>query len=590
MMQEDAAGWLLDSLSNELQLSVLDYVDGKSALRAGMVSRRIMRLLVSTDQETERWWRDATIREMRVPGVREVAVEQWKARYQSLQAGCRGVRWIGPQRRHGLQDRVAAPQMFVGPLGRRLFCYGGWTRRGPQTDLHSIDTDVFSTSEGWDRRRVRFDECLQVGTPVTSGAVQTLTPLWMPCGAYLDAPTRQHVALSLGVEDPGDAHLVLAFGGGGGGYHNEHGDWKIAAISESSQVFTWTNIGRKNDTEDPGEEQLPRCAHTATYVPSRLSPDSRLHPQGCVFVIGGHTENCSRSLDCVDCLDVATWTWELDVSTSGEFRERHGHSATLVEIERRAYIVVVGGGIGNILHAFGEYIEEFEDACVFDVSAKRWLGGEPVRLDVCFGRHHTASPTLHGQAILYGGGATPSRTVGLLDAKAVAMKAIALDAEANANFEGSVRRPRGSRPRRRRPPQHNFVRDVTNYDNPLPNSRKMHAAACLLPWHPAYVCFGGWETGPHFADLWLAEIETGVSLATTRDEDDGQDEELGEEHGDGDGFCEMMMMEENEEDSSQIVTLDIATENGTHQIQVPLRVYRRLVRDGVLGVAEDTDG
>ena len=58
--------------------------------------------------------------------------------------GPSAARWAaGPTRAHGLGDRVAAPQMFLSPDGRRLYNYGGWTSRGPQTDLAVSSADAY---------------------------------------------------------------------------------------------------------------------------------------------------------------------------------------------------------------------------------------------------------------------------------------------------------------------------------------------------------------------------------------------------------------------------------------------------------------
>ena len=65
--------------------------------------------------------------------------------------------------------------------------------------------------------------------------------------------------------------LVLAFGGGGGGYNNEHGDWRIGVIIEepikeypeevfmngpNQEVYRWNKGGRKErDRRETGESQ-----------------------------------------------------------------------------------------------------------------------------------------------------------------------------------------------------------------------------------------------------------------------------------------------------------------------------------------------
>merc|ERR1719315_957005 len=39
-----------------------------------------------------------------------------------------------------------------------------------------------------------------------------------------------------------------------------------------------------------------------------------------------------------------------------------------------------------------------------------------------------------------------------------------------------------------------------------PCGRKMHGAACLLPWAPLLVIYGGWKAGPQFDDLWICGL------------------------------------------------------------------------------------
>ncbi|CAE7221145.1 unnamed protein product, partial [Symbiodinium necroappetens] len=55
-------------------------------------------------------------------------------------------------------------------------------------------------------------------------------------------------------------------------------------------------------------------------------------------------------------------------------QHRHGHSATLFEVDGRGYLVVVGGGIGNILENWG--VRDFGDLAVLDLDPNgwRWIG------------------------------------------------------------------------------------------------------------------------------------------------------------------------------------------------------------------------
>eukprot|EP00439_Symbiodinium_sp_Y106_P005161 s305_g1.t1 len=138
--------------------------------------------------------------------------DSWRKRYRCLlgmaDAWSAGVlrtgSWCYKSHRHGLGDRVAAPQLFVGPTGQKLFCYGGWTDRGPQTDLHS---DV----EPW-----RFARSQESGQLPHRGGVSTLTPLWYgedaPSAEHLRATARDLQRLS-GVPQAEGGALVPGFEG-----------------------------------------------------------------------------------------------------------------------------------------------------------------------------------------------------------------------------------------------------------------------------------------------------------------------------------------------------------------------------------------
>eukprot|EP00971_Amphidinium_carterae_P282121 5600476-Amphidinium_carterae.1 len=55
------------------------------------------------------------------------------------------VTWCYYSETHGLDDRVAQPQLFLGPEGRKMFCYGGWTDSGPENDLHCVSIEDLGT-------------------------------------------------------------------------------------------------------------------------------------------------------------------------------------------------------------------------------------------------------------------------------------------------------------------------------------------------------------------------------------------------------------------------------------------------------------
>lgn len=612
---------MVAGLGDELSLEVMDYVDGASALRAAAASPVWARLLLGA--KSEDYWRRTTIRELDAPALQECGpplccAAPWRARFRELKQRCpRRARWLSWSTRHGLTDRVAAPQLFVGPRGRRLFCYGGWTRLGPQTDVQWTNLSEIAKLARRGRGRSSeagvqhvtgplFRRAEDTGRPVQRGGVQTLTPLWRTNGG-LEGPSRSHVAAALGVplaELESDVELVLTFGGAGGGYNNEHNDWRIAALKEGRDEeparLAWTGVGRSRrdgGTHDQAEIDT-RCAHSATYVPPRLLDG---HTEGAVFVIGGHTDDCTRSLAAVDCLDVAQWTWERHIGEGCSFAGRHGHSATLVEVNGAGYIIVVGGGTGNILHGFGAGIAEFDDCCVFDCRAKHWLAtfdlGARQSVGTCFGRHHTSAACCNGRTLLFGGGASPTNRLGLLDMRRCVKRALSSGPD---------------RPACRRRVAEPLLCDLTpglvESDVPTaPRGRKMHGAACLLPWLPLFVVFGGWEFGPHFSDMWLADLEPagGPSIVDIEEEDkapddsddddgslDGQFYEncedaarFGRDDDDEYGSNEEFEQDENPGDDEDLVALNLATDTGMHQIQIPRSVFHRLVRQGMLGFA-----
>ncbi|KAJ8603133.1 hypothetical protein CTAYLR_004585 [Chrysophaeum taylorii] len=590
-----AAGW---GLSGEVLLGIMEFVDGASALRASVALRPWRQVLV--EEAGDEWWRERIVRELRAPALRSspppfLSKRGWRGLYRELVEPVERARWVSASSRHGLTDRVAAPQMFVGPSGKRLFCYGGWTRLGPQTDVHWANLGDIAGM--WRRAKrgsgvargvgPRFRRALETGRPVGRGGVQTLTPLWVANGGR-EGPSRRHVAATVGTEEvEEDAELVLAFGGAGGGYHNEHNDWRVAALTEGegdrNAAVCWTAVGRRRigpSTRD-GAELAARCAHAATYVPARLCGAS----EGAVFVVGGHADDCSRSLASVDCLDVATWTWDKDVAAESNFRPRHGHSSTLVEEDGTGYLVVVGGGNGNILHGFGAGIRELDDVNVFDTRSRRWIATFDSAAP--FGRHHAAATLPGGRALLFGGGARPSNEIGLLDARACVKRAL------HHHHHGQKKRAASSTWRSLLFPTQPavFLKTLDSSSSDQPRPRKMHASACLLPWLPLFVVFGGWEMGPHFADMWFADLHTSSSTA---DDDDGmmeveesaEDEDTTAATGAADPDDDDDDDDDDDNDDS-LVTLNIATNAGTHQIQVPRHVFLRLVREGMLGVADE---
>lgn len=305
-----------------------------------------------------------------------------------------------------------------------------------------------------------------------------------------------------------DACLVLAFGGAGGGYRNEHCSHAVGLLHEAGQQpqasihWGWP---RSQGSALP----TPRASHTSTYVPARLA--GAHYPEGCVVVLGGHTDDTTEVCITVDVLRLHDWQWSVNKYIGGSSpRARLGHEAILVESDGRAYLVVTGGGLGSILSPFGT--QEMNDVAVMDLHAWVWLGalhlrraqGVPVP-----GRHHTACAGLGGQLFLFGGGHSPSNKLCVLDGVECVRRAHASAREI-------------------------VLREVpTASEQRMPRGRKMHGAACLLPWLPAFVIFGGWETQAHFEDIWvcalgreenLLQLRVSVTVDESEEEDDSEDE------------------------------------------------------------------
>jgi len=250
---------------------------------------------------------------------------------------------------------------------------------------------------------------------------------------------------------------------------------------------------------------------------------------------------------------------------------RHGHSTTLLEVDGKGYLIVVGGGTGNILENFG--VQDFYDAAVLEIATWNWLG--KFRLDLepgaaGPGRHHTACSGLLGQIFLFGGGQRPGGQVLLLDGEGLVRQALAGTSrrvalrEVSSQISGSEREG-GPAPA-------------------LPTGRKMHGAACLLPWAPMLVVYGGWERGPHFDDLWVyamggdAEDLEGFECLLR-----SQGGQLPAQNEDPDND-----FDEDDSPEEEAVPVRLVSPDGQVRVmRVPRRVLAQLLSSGVLQPRED---
>ncbi|CAJ1397001.1 unnamed protein product [Effrenium voratum] len=550
----------LTELNDEVLLHILSLLPGWMAWRVEQTGHAWRRALHSGNA----YWQSRCLHEFAARlGPSDLA----RRKYRQL-LGVREVRrgvWCYCSRRHGLGDRVAAPQLFVGPRGQKLFSYGGWTDRGPQTDLHSVPVHAVSESsmreEPW-----RFQRAEESGMTATRGGVQTLTPLWFgeegPSETHISETAQSLRRLTAARElHPGGA-LVLAFGGGGGGYRHEHNSWAVGYLhegegQENAQIL-W---GKPQACKDlVGEAPQPyqpveRCAHSATYVPARFT----MCPEGCVVVFGGHTGHCATSLASFDVLSLHDWSWSHAAAAEctalqaqdWEMPPRHGHSTTLFEVDGKGYLVVVGGGRGNILENWN--VRDFADIAVLCLESWTWIGHYQLQSsgNLTPGRHHTACRAL-GQLLLVGGGRRPSRQVCVLDAEQVIRRAL------RGDVQGLV--PLRTVPDRL---------EDDGADLPVPVARKMHGAACLAPYAPLLVIFGGWETGPHFSDLWTFAL--GADTEDLKDFRAAEAEEEREEPG----------------QESLVGVRMMGPDGQVRVMRVPSELLAQFLRQGVVRRADD---
>jgi len=516
----------LEDLNEEIIWTVISFLPGKNVAPAEAALPEAWRASLAKPA----WWQSRCdleyFRGHRVPRAPCGLADTWREKYRQLASaqGATAGTWCYRSRSHGLGDRVAAPQMFVGPGGQKLFNYGGWYRMlGPQTDLRWVSLGTVCAAAAVEPREEaecsssparsssggmptdedseaspkegqwRFKAAQTSGRTASPGGVQTLTPCWFrgqgPSAEFVEATARE-----LGDPDGGvGASLILVYGGAQN-YRNESSDWAVGVLHEGegetcAKVIWGQPRAKSLGLEDAVKSPTRRAAHTATYIPARLAGRGQF-PEGCIVVFGGHTDDCSRSLSSIDILDLATWRWHVNFGITNvgpmlEHNKRHGHSATLLEVDRKGYLLFIGGGRGNIMGGGRSFQhEDKSDVILLDLTSWSWIGqmnlGRPVGA-AAPGRHHTACVGLMDQILIFGGGEQPCSRVLVLQGQHCVRRIL----DSQRAME---------------------LREVIVLSKKMPRGRKMHAAASLLPWASFFVVFGGWDISAHFHDLWVCAL------------------------------------------------------------------------------------
>ena len=246
------------TLADDLQRHVMVFLEGADCCRAGGAIKRWRAL------QDERWWHLKT--------KLDFCVNRWDANDEHELA--RRLRALQSRSERGAVGRRSDARARAGrPRGRAAnvplagrpapYNYGGWTSRGPQTDLEVSSADAYEAFARGEEAEPRFRLCPSSGSPAHPGGAQSLTPLWLPGGGA--APSQAHVAslAPAGFLRAGDrAHLILAFGGGLGGYRHEH-DWAVGVLA------------------DRGGDEAPRCIGCGPRPPGRRCGAARTRPPMC---------------------------------------------------------------------------------------------------------------------------------------------------------------------------------------------------------------------------------------------------------------------------------------------------------------------
>ena len=215
----------------------------------------------------------------------------------------------------------------------------------PQTDLAVSSADAYEAFARGEEAEPRFRLCPSSGQPAHPGGAQSLTPLWLPGGGA--APSQALVAslAPAGFLQAGDrAHLILAFGGGLGGYRHEHDSLGRRRLTGSRR--------RRGPARALGATRGLRDADAALRPHGDLCARALLCG-GAVVPGGGRgllrrsPRTRARELAHLQLLCVKTawsWTW---FDRPPVVMPTHGHSAALVERPGGTYVVFVGGGTGE---------------------------------------------------------------------------------------------------------------------------------------------------------------------------------------------------------------------------------------------------
>lgn len=241
-------------------------------------------------------------------------------RQNLLIARCKAICWRRLPCQHQLGAREGSPGMFA--CRGYLFVYGGWGY-GPEADLHV--------------------------SPLSAPLALHQIPI---AGNGMPPSYEMKVTLLEGAESiptGGTQPALVAISGGylRGGYHHESSYCGLLEITFPAPAASSEECHKQQMPKARWRSvtrMTPRSNHSATYVPARAA--GPFYEQGYLMLFGGNSDG--RVSNSVDVLDLSTFTWQFNKSTTGcQPPPRNSHSAVLMQTFVGERVVVAGGGSGD---------------------------------------------------------------------------------------------------------------------------------------------------------------------------------------------------------------------------------------------------